>query len=246
MRSAGNLLGTTRMVHPGVFGSVSTGRSARISAGVRASWPGQNDADAAHRAARRGAGAKSEGRRARSVEMITQRPTTGSFRSSGTGDVHLSPRGAARAPAAWPARPPPARRRRARRRRPRRSAASPPPRRARRSAEDTVRTPSATVRVDASASRRLVPRPMARPSARFRLCVPVAVSTRSPSPASPAKVRAEAPSATPSRAISASPRVTSAARAFSPSARLSDSPAAMAITFFSAPPSSTPSTSRFV
>ena len=62
-------------------------------------------------------------------------------------------------------------------------------------------------------------------------------------PASPAKVSGSAPMATPSRVISASPRVISAARGLLPSPSPSRIPAAMAITFLSAPPSSTPTTS---
>jgi hypothetical protein len=62
-------------------------------------------------------------------------------------------------------------------------------------------------------------------------------------PASPAKVIGSAPSATPSLVISASPRVNSAARALCPSPRPSSIPAPSAITFFRAPPSSTPKTS---
>ena len=83
----------------------------------------------------------------------------------------------------------------------------------------------------------------ATPSARLRLRLPVVVSTRSPMPARPAKVSGSAPSATPSRVISASPRVMSAARGLWPSPRPSRMPAATAITFLSAPPSSTPMTS---
>ena len=82
------MLGTTRMVQPGVLGALPRGRTAKSSEGVRDSSPGQKGqrvpADLVT-----GAGAKSEGRRARSVEMMTQRPTTGSLRSSGTRDVHL-------------------------------------------------------------------------------------------------------------------------------------------------------------
>ena len=55
-----------------------------------------------------------------------------------------------------------------------------------------------------------------------------------------------APSATPSRVISARPRVISAAREFSPDSRPSAMPTAIAITFLSAPPSSTPTTSAVV
>src|SRR5262245_22879107 len=83
IRSAGNLFGTTRYVQPGVLGRLSGGRPARTSGGVWCSWPSQN----AHIVARGRTGSvtKSEGRRARSVAMMTQRPTTGSFRSSGIG-----------------------------------------------------------------------------------------------------------------------------------------------------------------
>jgi len=69
------------------------------------------------------------------------------------------------------------------------------------------------------------------------------VVTRSPNPLNPQKVCACAPMATPSRAISTTPRVTSAAFAFAPNPRPSLTPVAMAIGFFSAPPSSTPATS---
>src|SRR3990170_1298802 len=80
MRRAGNLLGTTRRVHPGALAWLSGLRTARISSGVCDSCPGQNTQPPPAR--RTGWGEKSEGRRARSVEMITQRPTTGSLRSS--------------------------------------------------------------------------------------------------------------------------------------------------------------------
>ena len=57
------------------------------------------------------------------------------------------------------------------------------------------------------------------------------------------KVAACAPQASPMRLISARPRVSRAARLLCPSPSPSQTPAAMAMTFFSAPPSSTPSTS---
>src|SRR3989449_6614109 len=79
--SAGNLFGTTRYVQPGPFGSLPGRRSAKISGGVWPSWPSQN-AHADTRG-RTGSATKSDGRRARSVAMMTQRPTTGSLRSSG-------------------------------------------------------------------------------------------------------------------------------------------------------------------
>ena len=64
-------------------------------------------------------------------------------------------------------------------------------------------------------------------------------------PASPAKVSARAPQASPSRVISASPRVMSADFALSPKPKPSTPPAARAITFFAAAQSSTPTTSLF-
>ena len=81
------------------------------------------------------------------------------------------------------------------------------------------------------------------PTRRLRLGALVQVSTRSPSPASPASVSRCAPAAQASREISASPRVMSPASALWPSPSPSTSPAAMAMTFFSAPPISTPTTS---
>src|SRR3569832_1559580 len=54
------------------------------------------------------------------------------------------------------------------------------------------------------------------------------------------------PIATPSRMISARPRVTSAARALAPKPRPSAMPAAIASTFLTAPPTSTPITSSLV
>src|SRR5215510_10812921 len=86
MRSAGNLLATTRYDHPDVLGAEPGARPTRISGGVLLSLPGQNT-----QSPPRGTTAsvlKSDGRRARSVEMMTQRPTTGSFRRSGTRSPH--------------------------------------------------------------------------------------------------------------------------------------------------------------
>src|SRR5262245_16775435 len=80
MRSAGNLLGTTRYDHPGVLGGLPGARPARISGGVLSSWPAQNTQLVSF--GRTGSGPKSVGRRPRSPEMITQRPTMGSFLSS--------------------------------------------------------------------------------------------------------------------------------------------------------------------
>src|ERR1051326_1273843 len=86
---------------------------------------------------------------------------------------------------------------------------STPTRAASRTAARAGLTPSATLRCPAVYASRVSPRASATPRARFRLWPPVAVRIRSPMPASPAKVRASAPRAVPSRAISASPRVMS-------------------------------------
>src|SRR6185503_3671739 len=80
--SAGNLLETTRVLHPGPFAPVPPSRVANTSGGVKRSFPGQNG----HAPPGDSAGGppfQSEGLRARSVAMMTQRPTTGSFLSSG-------------------------------------------------------------------------------------------------------------------------------------------------------------------
>src|SRR5439155_96961 len=103
-----------------------------------------------------------------------------------------------------------------------------------------VFTPSATEARPASAWWRVTPRPSSTPREWLRDSGPVAVRIRSPIPARPAKVAGSAPRATPSRVISASPRVISAARALCPRPSPSRIPAASAITFLSAPPSSTP------
>src|ERR1700704_6282781 len=83
MPRAGNLLGTTRKFQPATSGrTFSPGRYARISGGVVFSLPGQNGQNPPFMATR--SRKKSPGRLERSVEMITQRPVTGSFLSSGT------------------------------------------------------------------------------------------------------------------------------------------------------------------
>ena len=65
-------------------------------------------------------------------------------------------------------------------------------------------------------------------------------------PVRPKNVSRRPPIATPSRLISASPRVSSAPFVLSPYPSPSQTPAAMAITFLSAPPYSQPTTSSFV
>ena len=112
-----------------------------------------------------------------------------------------------------------------------------------RRAATVVWTPSATIFMPARISRRVRPLPSSWPTRWFRLSSPVQVRTRSPIPANPEKVSFRAPRATPSLVISTSPRVMSAALEFSPNASASTMPAAMAMTFFRAPATSTPVTS---
>ena len=115
------------------------------------------------------------------------------------------------------------------------------PRAAARAAIDAaLAIPSTTERRPASAASRLFPCPRLTPSAWLRDCAPPQVNTRSPRPERPAKVSARAPLAMPSRVISARPRVISAARALSPRRSPSTMPQAIARTFFTAPPISTP------
>src|SRR4030042_2080340 len=91
MRNAGNLLGITLNVHPGVLGWDLSSRIANISGGVAASLPGQNGHSAGDIFFSSGSHLKSFGRLARSVDMITQRPRTGSLRSSGISLSFLLP-----------------------------------------------------------------------------------------------------------------------------------------------------------
>ncbi len=65
-------------------------------------------------------------------------------------------------------------------------------------------------------------------------------------PERPAAVSARPPKATARRDSSARPRVTRAARAFSPSPAPTATPAAMASTFFAAPPTCAPTGSSLV
>src|SRR6185295_18651481 len=81
--SAGNMFGTTRTSHPGAFGDPPFWRYDRTSGGVIPSRPGQNGQCSRPTVADRSR-RKSFGRFCRSVEIITHRPVTGSFRSSGT------------------------------------------------------------------------------------------------------------------------------------------------------------------
>src|SRR5579884_1293304 len=118
--------------------------------------------------------------------------------------------------------------------------------RAKSTAADTVSTPSATILIDWTISASGRPLANSNPTVRFRLSSPVHVSTRSPSPAKPASVRACPPIATANRVISANPRVINAALALLPSPIPWQIPAPIAITFFSAAPASTPIGSALV
>src|ERR1035438_2330975 len=85
--NAGNLLGTTRTVHPCESRPAPLGRYASTSGGVLFSCPGQNGQKPP--LSFTDSRTKSVGRLERSVEMMTHRPTMGSLRSSGT--VKLPP-----------------------------------------------------------------------------------------------------------------------------------------------------------
>src|SRR5262245_13533319 len=106
--------------------------------------------------------------------------------------------------------------------------------------------PSAVCRVAMRACSRVSPRPRCSPKVRLRDIGDMHVPTRSPRPARPANVSGSAPRRTPSRAVSARPRVISAALVLSPSPMPEAIPQARAMTFFTAPPSSQPITSSFV
>ena len=93
------------------------------------------------------------------------------------------------------------------------------------------------------ASSAVLPCAICIPRARLRLSGLMQVAMVSPRPASPANVPGLPPMATPRRVISATPRLITMARVLSPVPRPSAIPAAIATTFFRAPPTSTPITS---
>ena len=90
------------------------------------------------------------------------------------------------------------------------------------------------------------PCPIRMPALLFLLCMLVHVTIRSPIPESPENVSGFPPIATPSLVISAIPLVIRAAFVLSPQPRPSLTPAARAMTFLSAPPSSIPKISGLV
>ena len=91
-----------------------------------------------------------------------------------------------------------------------------------------------------------LPLPSSSPTYLFLECFDPHVTTRSPIPASPEKVCSLAFTLLPSLIISAKPLVIIAALVLSPKPIPSDIPDIIAITFFVAPPSSTPTMSSFV
>mmetsp|Transcript_13030 Transcript_13030/g.20221 ORF Transcript_13030/g.20221 Transcript_13030/m.20221 type:complete len:214 (-) Transcript_13030:628-1269(-) len=109
-----------------------------------------------------------------------------------------------------------------------------------------VSTPSATSVVDSRISSIVSPFPSRYPNFLFRDKGPKHVPNVSPTPDKPAIVLAFAPNVNPSRLISPQPRVTRPLIAFVPKPSPSHMPAASAITFFTAPPISTPITSLVV
>src|SRR6202000_944353 len=92
----------------------------------------------------------------------------------------------------------------------------------------------------------VAPRPSFSPNERLRDRGDEHVATRSPTPARPASVAPLAPSAIPSRMISARPRVMIAAAVFSPRATPAALPHEIWITCLQAPPTSVPTTSLLV
>ena len=115
---------------------------------------------------------------------------------------------------------------------------------ARSSTARVVLTPSATEVIFARIRSIPCPSPSRRPTWWLRLSGLAQVAIRSPTPANPPKVRISPPRATPSRVISAKPRVVSAATVFIPNPSPMAAPAAMAITFLTEPATSTPTTSE--
>ena len=84
------------------------------------------------------------------------------------------------------------------------------------------------------------------PTSLFLEKSPVQVSTRSPAPDKPLNVSILAPTLRPNLEISANPLVIRAALALLPKPMPSDMPDAIAITFFRAPATETPTTSVLV
>ena len=240
IRSAGNLFGTTRTSQPGRFGGLPSGRSAQTSSGVRAScpaqkthgppfgWParrrevrgparalGRDDHPAAHDGVlpqlRHAPPASSSGRGSR-ASSEAERLRERLAVEEHRRDLLADRHRSRRAP------------------------------RASRSAEadgahalgDHGRGPPRASASAPAARERQAER--AVPAQRARARQDEVAEPGEPREAS----RAAPPSATPSRVISARPRVISAARAFSPSPSPSTARWRCAITFFSAPPSSTP------
>mmetsp|Transcript_11735 Transcript_11735/g.24825 ORF Transcript_11735/g.24825 Transcript_11735/m.24825 type:complete len:237 (+) Transcript_11735:1297-2007(+) len=109
-----------------------------------------------------------------------------------------------------------------------------------------VSTPSATSLVDSNISAMVSPFPRRYPNCRFLDRGPKQVPKVSPTPDNPAIVLDLAPNAIPNRLISLHPLVTNPLMALVPSPSPSHIPAPRAMTFLTAPPISTPTTSVLV
>ena len=105
-------------------------------------------------------------------------------------------------------------------------------------------TPSAVCFVTAMTSETARPCPRRTPNEWLRDSGDMHVAMRSPTPASPANVGASPPSAMPRRIVSARPRVMIEALELSPMPMPSAMPTASAMTFFTAPQISVPTTSE--
>ena len=109
--------------------------------------------------------------------------------------------------------------------------------------ESAARAPSTTMPVRASYSSSDSPAANDSPKVRLREWTLVQVATRSPMPARPMQVSGSPPMAAAMRPISARPRVMMTARALSPAPKPAAMPQAMAMTFFTAAHTSTPTRS---
>mmetsp|Transcript_1775 Transcript_1775/g.1688 ORF Transcript_1775/g.1688 Transcript_1775/m.1688 type:complete len:233 (-) Transcript_1775:447-1145(-) len=109
-----------------------------------------------------------------------------------------------------------------------------------------VSTPSATSVVEAKICSMVSPWPNRYPNFRFRDSGPKHVPKVSPTPERPERVEGRAPRVSPKRLISAQPRVTKPLMALVPNPKPSHIPADRAMTFLTAPPTSTPMTSLVV
>jgi hypothetical protein len=112
--------------------------------------------------------------------------------------------------------------------------------------EGELFTPSAIIDIEDKISSSDSPWPNRTPTVVLRLFIDEHVAIKSPTPASPDNVGALPPIAMASRVISANPLVMRVALEFSPNPIPEAMPAAIAMTFFTTPAISHPTTSEFV